>query len=291
MGMRSICIAGLLVLLAFNAAASEGTFDSNGVRIRYIDEGSGPPVLLLHGQNASVEASWASAGVITNLARDHRVIAFDLRGHGKSGRPHESSAYGAEIYLDAIRLMDYLGIKQAHFVGYSLGGILTAKLLTTNPERFLSATMLASGPRTVYSETEAAADQLEADERARDCVSRSFYMRVSPPGTPEPTEEAFRKMVDDCKANAGYDQLAIAAYIRTKKAQVVSEAEFAAVKVPMLAIGGDIDPIMNMARKGQQANPALKVVWIEGATHTGPKRGQDRPEFMNGLRDFLASQK
>ena len=287
---RSIFVA-VVLLFIWPASAAEGTFDSNGVKIRYIDEGQGVPVLLLHGQNASVEASWTSAGVVANLAKDYRVIAFDLRGHGKSDRPHEPSAYGDQIYLDALRLLDHLHIQKAHFVGYSLGGILSAKLLTTNPERFISATMLASGPRLAYSDEEAAADQREADERARDCASRSFYMKVSPPGTPEPTEEAFAKMKSDCKANANFDQLAIAAYLRTKAAQVVSTPQWAAVKVPMMCIGGDVDPIMNLAREGQRANPALKVVWIDGATHTGPKRAQDRPEFIANLREFLAARK
>jgi len=288
--MRSIFVAAALIF-AWPASATEGAFDSNGVRIRYIDEGQGVPVLLLHGQNSSIEGSWTSAGIVANLAQDYRVIAFDLRGHGKSDRPHEPSAYGEQIYLDAIRLLDHLGIRKAHFVGYSLGGILSAKLLTTNPDRFISATMLASGPRLAYSDKEAAADQVEADERARDCTSRSFYIKVSPPGTPEPTEQAFEKMKADCRANVSFDPLAIAAYLRTKSAQVVTEPQFAAVKVPMMSIGGDVDPIMQLARDGQRANPALKVTWIEGATHSGPKRAQDRPEFIANLREFLAARK
>src|SRR5215204_7274356 len=128
--MRLLLLA-LFSLFAGCATGEERFFDSRGVRIRYIDSGAGVPVVLVHGFTANIERAWIETGMVDNLARDHRVIALDLRGHGKSGKPHEPAAYD-EIALDVVRLMDQLRIERAHAVGYSLGGIILAKLLTTH---------------------------------------------------------------------------------------------------------------------------------------------------------------
>jgi pimeloyl-ACP methyl ester carboxylesterase len=64
--------------------------------------------MLIHGFTASIESSWIDTGVLPDLARDHRVIALDLRGHGKSDKPRDPRAYD-ELGLDVIRLLDHLG--------------------------------------------------------------------------------------------------------------------------------------------------------------------------------------
>src|SRR5687767_2761185 len=107
------------LLLATPARGEDNFFDSGGVRIRYIDQGAGEPIMLIHGNGGRLEA-WTDYGVMQNLARDYRVIAFDARGHGMSGKPHDPTAYGRQMGLDAIRLLDHLKIKQAHIIGYSM---------------------------------------------------------------------------------------------------------------------------------------------------------------------------
>src|SRR4051794_26538244 len=125
----------LFLLVAGSAAAEERFFDAGGVRIRYVDQGKGPPVVLVHGFTGDIERSWLNTGLLPDLARDHRVLALDLRGHGHSDKPHDPPAYD-EIALDVIRLLDHLKIEKADVVRYSLGGIIVAKLLTTHPNRF-----------------------------------------------------------------------------------------------------------------------------------------------------------
>src|SRR5436309_16064291 len=55
----------------------------DGTRFAYVDEGSGSPILLLHGWSGSLR--WFNRNIAT-LARDHRVVAFDYRGHGSSDK-------------------------------------------------------------------------------------------------------------------------------------------------------------------------------------------------------------
>src|SRR5579863_3555872 len=138
---RRLTLLLALVLLAFSATlkAEDQFFLSDGVKIRYIVEGEGEPVLLIHGFAANLQVQWG--GVIKDLAKDYKVVALDNRGHGRSGKPHEPEKYGIQMVEDAIRLLDHLNIDKAHVVGYSMGGFITNKLLTTHPERLITATL------------------------------------------------------------------------------------------------------------------------------------------------------
>ena len=121
------------------------TFDSNGVSIQYTVEGKGEPVVLIHGLHASAQINWRAPGTIKTLAKSYQVIAMDVRGHGHSGKPEQEGAYGVEMVEDVVRLLDHLKIQKAHVVGYSMGGMITMKLLTRHPDRIRSATLGGMG--------------------------------------------------------------------------------------------------------------------------------------------------
>src|SRR2546421_3658148 len=121
------------------------TFDSKGVSISYTVEGRGEPVVLIHGLYASAQINWRAPGIIRILVTNHQVIALDVRGHAASGKPAKESDYGVEMAEDVIRLLDHLKIKQAHFVGYSMGGMITMKLVTRHPDRIKSALLGGMG--------------------------------------------------------------------------------------------------------------------------------------------------
>jgi pimeloyl-ACP methyl ester carboxylesterase len=167
-GVALLC----LLLVPATALAQDKFFDSNGVRIRYVEQGIGDPIVLIHGFGHSIE-NWIASGVLPNLSRDYRVIAFDVRGHGKSGKPPAADAYGREIGLDAIRLLDHLGMQRTHVIGHSMGARLTAQLLTTNPERFISATLNGHAGLFRWTRKDAELAEQEASEIERECVSRS----------------------------------------------------------------------------------------------------------------------
>jgi pimeloyl-ACP methyl ester carboxylesterase len=105
------------LLLAPRLSAQDKYFDWNGVTIRYVVQGTGEPVVLVHGLEGSLD-NWVKRGILPDLGRNYQVIALDLRGHGKSGKPHDPKAYGREMALDIVRLLDHLGIARAHIVGF-----------------------------------------------------------------------------------------------------------------------------------------------------------------------------
>ena len=118
-------------------------FSSDGVRLRYVEEGRGAdPLVLLHDRGSSIEEQWIATGVMPSLVRQDifRVIALDLRGHGKSDKP-QPAVVDAEMARDVDRLMTHLGIRRAHVVGYGLGANIAAKLATLHPERFITMTL------------------------------------------------------------------------------------------------------------------------------------------------------
>ncbi|MFO0907750.1 MAG: alpha/beta hydrolase [Isosphaeraceae bacterium] len=103
------------------------------VKFHYQQAGSGSDVVLIHGVTGDLSL-WFLSRTLQVLSQDHRVTAYDLRGHGYSEAPPEgyTSADHAE---DLLALMDQLGIERATLVGHSFGGVIAAHLATMAPER------------------------------------------------------------------------------------------------------------------------------------------------------------
>jgi pimeloyl-ACP methyl ester carboxylesterase len=277
----------LLSCLACSAAGEERFFDSAGVRIRYLDTGAGAPVVLVHGFTANIERAWIETGMVDNLARDYRVIALDLRGHGRSGKPHESAAYD-ELASDVLRLMDHLGVERVHAVGYSLGGIILARLLTTHPERFTSAVLGGAAYRRSQS---AQADQA-ADAAAREIEAglyRALVVSTWPTDEPPPDEAAIRARSREIAQES--DLRAHAALMRARRALVVTDAEIAKVRVPALAVVGEADPALPRVRAMVKRWPGLEVEVVPEAAHpTVHARGLPRnPQFAAAIRRHIAA--
>jgi predicted alpha/beta hydrolase family esterase len=115
------------------------------VKIHFLIEGTGEPVVLIHGLDSSARINWQMPGTIDALARDHQVIAIDLPGYGESDKPDDPAAYGEQWIDDVILLLDHLNIRKAHIVGYSMGGMVALKLIAEHPERVISGTLGGAG--------------------------------------------------------------------------------------------------------------------------------------------------
>ncbi len=143
----------LLTLLAVCglAPAADEVFDSNGVKIRYVTEGKGVPVVLIHGWMGD-SGMWGqdqsgNTKLDTTQSNGFQVIALDCRGHGKSDKPHDQAKYGPEMAADVVRLLDHLKLEKAHLIGYSSGAFIAGMVAATHPERVLSAAYGGGAPR------------------------------------------------------------------------------------------------------------------------------------------------
>ena len=111
----------LVAVPSVHAQEAGQFFDSNGVQIHYVDQGEGEPVVLIHAMLETLEA-WTDSPVESGLLdAGYRVLAFDVRPHGQSGKPHDPTKYGIEVVRDVVRLLDHLALDRAHVVGYSMG--------------------------------------------------------------------------------------------------------------------------------------------------------------------------
>lgn len=279
----------LAVVFAPSAGfAQDKFFDSQGVRIRYVEQGTGEPIVLVHGRGGTLQ-SWIDNGILPNLARDYRVIALDCRGHGMSGKPHDPRQYGPEMALDIVRLLDHLGIRQTHVVGYSMGASITSQLLTMHPHRFLTATLGGFAGHFGWTSQDDELYEQQAAETERWGFSPSLDVFLAPPNTPKPTEEDIKKRAAVALANPNQDRFAIAALLRAVRDQVIPPAQAAAVTVPTLGIAGSADPNLENLRELKALRPALQLIVIDGATHSGGRGAGRRQEFVAALRDFLAA--
>jgi pimeloyl-ACP methyl ester carboxylesterase len=102
----------------------------DGTKIYYEVRGAGKPVLLVHGFTGD-GSSWKRGALYNDLLqKDYKVITLDMRGNGKSDKPHDSTAYDNDAEAkDIMLLMNLLTIKHYSVVGYSRGSIITARLL------------------------------------------------------------------------------------------------------------------------------------------------------------------
>jgi len=258
-------------------------FDSDGVRLHYTVQGAGEPVLLIHGYSVNIAMNWAAPGVIKALADNYQVIAIDNRGHGQSAKPHDPQAYGHKMVDDSIRLMDYLKLRKVHVVGYSMGGFITAALVTEHPDRFFTATLGGAGWATPEENVAQAgmltalAESLEQGKGIGPLIAA-----LTPPGdaamTPEQMEATTKMLM------SFNDPLALAAVARGGLPQV-PEAKIRANKVPALALIGERDPLKAGVDHLDGMMPNLKVVVIPGATHLTAFAS---PVFIENLKSFLA---
>ena len=111
------------------------SIQANGIRTNYLEAGSGPDVVLIHGSGPGVTsyANWRL--VIPELAKDFHVVAPDMVGFGFSDRP-EGINFGVQTWADQVLgLMDALGIEQAHVIGNSFGGAIALRLASQHPGR------------------------------------------------------------------------------------------------------------------------------------------------------------
>lgn len=236
-------------------------FDSNGVRIHYTVEGEGEPVVLVHGVAANADLNWRRPGVIRALSQHYKVVAFDLRGHGLSGKPQDPNAYGSEMIEDIARLMDHLKIEKAHIAGYSLGGFLLLKFLAMHPERVQSAAICAAGWIDPQHPSEIP-NPYRAPQKPQ--AMKPLQASVLPgPKAPKTLFNRVRSWIGDQLV----DKTAIKALKKTYVQFGVSCNELERNAVPTICFVGTHDGFLYLAEdlKAHMAN--LELVELDGSTH------------------------
>ncbi len=124
-----LCLV-FFVKISFAQSDSGYISSFDRIKIYYEVHGDGFPVLLIHGFIVNSN-SWKHTALYDSLiAQGFKVILVDLRGNGKSDKPHYDKAYQNDAEAkDIMALLKHLHIKNYYAVGYSRGSIITARLL------------------------------------------------------------------------------------------------------------------------------------------------------------------
>lgn len=205
--------------------------------------GDGPAVVLLHGFGAQWRPTqWTY--MLHALLPQFRVIGVDIRGHGRSDKPHEAEAYGTLLADDVMRVLDAAGVERAHVVGYSLGGIIALKTAARHPDRVASTTLLGQGWLS-------SAELRGMAEGARQLLA------VDTTALPEHQREGFRRN----------DVTALVAMAQSYPELFVSPRELSELPGPFLAVVGSLDDRMPRALLLAGEHPRTRVETLEGRTH------------------------
>src|SRR6204780_2646232 len=118
--------------------------DRDGVKIYYEVHGSGPVLLLTHGYS-STSAMWQ--GQVAALSKHHKLVLWDMRGHGLSDYPDDPASYSEALTVaDMAALLDEVGATSAIVGGLSLGGYMSLAFHRAHPERVRALLIIDTGP-------------------------------------------------------------------------------------------------------------------------------------------------
>ena len=286
----SLCLCTLLSSIAIFAADAKPTEDymtaSDGVKIHYYVLGKGTPVVLIHGYTGTAWGNWFSNGIAQALAKNHMVVALDCRNHGKSDKPVPNGPGKAQ---DVIELMDHLKIKKAHVHGYSMGGGITAQLLSMIPDRFITAAFGGSGIQESDPEMRA---KVPADKQGRDPQEdeASRTLRIHRAMDLGMSKEEAEKQAANPPARPAAAAPAAAAPAAATPTRTGPQLDLTKLNIPMLAINGEFDrPNAKTTRLAREVKNFTNVV-LPGKSHlTAIMAGYMPKEYLESLVKFINS--
>jgi pimeloyl-ACP methyl ester carboxylesterase len=244
------------------------SFRHGEVEIAYLDEGTGEPIVLVHGFASTKEVNWVNPGWVKTLTgAGRRAIALDNRGHGQSSKLYDTASYHSAIMAaDVAALLDHLAIERADVMGYSMGARIATFLTVNHPARVRSVVMGGLGDRMVK-------EVGLPDDVAHALEARSLA------DVGNPTGRMFRSFAEQTKS----DLRALAACIRGNR-QTLSPEQVAGIRVPVLVAIGTEDTVAGNAQKLAALIPGARALDIPNRDHmlaVGDK------VFKTAVLDFL----
>lgn len=224
----------------------------------------GIPVVLVHGFASSFERNWREPGWADLLREEGRlVIGVDLLGHGQAAKPTEPAAYSA-LERSIVAAIPAEG--QVDAVGFSMGAQLLLRAASAAPDRFRRIVIGGAGDN-VFASTDPAP------------VARAIETGQTPEGA-SPLAAALAHFA----MAPGNDRAALAACLRRPQAPL-TEAEVAAVQVPVLVVLGERD-FAGPADKLIAALPDARLVALPGTEHFGTPKDF---RFVRAALEFVCS--
>jgi len=243
----------------------------NGVKINYVFEGTGfETIIFIHGLGESLE-SWRHQ--INFFSKKFKVIALDLRGHGKSSIPKKKIEIG-DFAEDVKGLLDHLGIKKAHFCGLSMGALVLFEMYKRCPDYFLSMILVAARHKFPPAQTAV------LEGMSMEIIGAEVATFALAANAPEQLKEEVAKMIAGTKKDA---------YIQSAEATSMLDYSelLPKIKVPTLIIVGELD-IVTPVSSAEIINKSIQgsiLQIIPGVGHLPNREASEK--FNNLLDEFL----
>lgn len=238
------------------------TNPADGTEIYFDDDrGDGEAIIFLHGSALS-RSIWRGLGYTKALGHGRRTVRIDLRGHGKSGKPHDSASYSLELITsDVLAVMDHLELHRAHFIGYSFGSRTALSIALNTPDRVSSLSMLGG----TYAIESGEIGNLFFDGYLQVLRSGDIEGFVTGQETGGRLDPATRM------AFLANDPLALAAYFESAETgQNIELDQLRALQVPTLLLIGTRDqPRFEHNKVMARTMPNARMVPLLGRTHGG----------------------
>lgn len=252
----------------------------NGFKLHFEVRGSGEPLLFIHGLGSSGRDREPQ---VEHFSSSHTCVTFDARGHGSSGRP--PSPYSIELFADDTRLLlDHLGLRSAHVVGISMGGMIAFQLALAHSEYVTSMVIINSAPEM---KPRSPRDRFQVWRRL--LIVRLLGMRkmaefLAPRLFPDPLHRHLRaEFIERWSEN---DKRSYLASMRAIVGWGVAD-RIAGINVPTLFVSADHDytPI-EAKRRYVEYMPNARLVVVENSHHAVPV---ERPRELNRVIEGFLS--
>ena len=250
------------------------TLDRDGVKIHYEVHGEGPVILLTHGYSATAQM-WK--GQIETLSKDHKLVIWDMRGHGLSDSPDDPALYSEPATVaDMAALLDAVGADKAIVGGLSLGGYMSLAFNRVHPERVRALLIIDTGPG--FKNDQAREGWNETSMKRAERWERDGLAALGP--SPETRTANHTSAQGLAHAARGM--------LTQRDSAVISSLPD--VKVPSIVIvGADDTPFLAASDYMAAKIPGAKKAVIPAAGHAA---NIDQPEAFNtALMGFLNSLK
>jgi pimeloyl-ACP methyl ester carboxylesterase len=268
----------------------------NGIDLFYVEQGTGIPVVFVHGAWMDLRY-WEPQR--TAIAAHYRFVAYNLRYHGTAPWPDAGQHFSIATHsADLAAFIRHLNSGPVHLVGLSAGGRLVTLMALEQPELVRSLTVLeppidelladSSEVQPVRDEWIIAFEPIRTAALAGDAArSAKLFFNLANnqgPGAFESQPETFRQMVLDNARTIPLQLLAV------RERSAISRTGLSDLKLPTLVVGGEQSPryLSLINEVLAQCIPDSRVVAIPGATHL--MSHQNPNAFNQALSDFLAQQ-
>lgn len=172
--------------------------ENDGVKIYYEVDGTpgAEPMVMHHGYLADLE-SWRARGWVKALGGRYRLLLVDSRGHGRSDKPADPEAYEMRTrVLDVLAVLGAEGVRSAHYLGYSMGGMIGYSAMIYAPQRF--ATISCGGASPMLRPANAARPPVDWDTLMKAALQNPAVKAAYDAGRIDrPAMEACRVALDE----------------------------------------------------------------------------------------------